>query len=120
MVTPSQLRGGAILTLLAAQLFAVWDVGAPLIKAKVVALRYAGIETATIDWGSATTTTSRVPESVVVVEPSLKDDQVVFDHTINQSVFLIDASRPYVAGSVFESFRLPATCARVPQRIVNE
>lgn len=58
--------------------------------------------------------------SVVVVESCLKDDEVVFDDAIHESVFLIDASRPHVAGAVFEPFRLSATRGRLPQRLVDE
>lgn len=58
--------------------------------------------------------------SVVVVEPRLKDHKIIFSDAIDEPVFLVDASRPHVAGPVFQSLGLPSTRARITQRIVDE
>lgn len=47
------------------------------------------------------------------MEARLQDHKVVADHPIYESVFLVDAPRPHIAGPMFETLGLTAPVARI-------
>lgn len=63
---------------------------------------------------------SHPPSSVLVVEPSLKDNQVSVHDPADETMFLGDAPRPHITGSMLESFGLPAPFTRCAERVIGE
>ena len=58
--------------------------------------------------------------SIVIVEACLQDHQVIDDHPVDEAVLLVYPSRPDIAGTMFEPFRLTATVCGIAHRVIDE
>ena len=63
---------------------------------------------------------SAASRSIVVVEACLQHHQIITDHPVDEAVLLVYPSRPDIAGTMFEPFRLTATVCGIAHRVIDE